>query len=230
MPDFRVFKVLTFDCYGTLIDWEKGILTALRPLLSCHNIYVPNVRILELYGRLERQYQQERPFVNYRNVLRRVVQGFAKQLGFCPSPSELETLGKSLRKWKPFPDVVPALKTLEQHYRLAIISNIDRDLFDHSARYVEVPFEWVITSEEVRHYKPSKENFQHALRTLEVPPGQVLHVAQSLYHDIAPARQLGMTTVWVNRKSARSIPAIAVQPDLEVPDLKALVSLIESRA
>ena len=156
MPDSRVFKVLTFDCYGTLIDWEKGILTALRPLLSCHNIDVTNRRILELYGRLERQYQQERPFVNYRNILRRVVQGFAKQLGFCPSPSELETLGKSLRKWKPFPDDVPALKTLEQHYRLAIISNIDRDLFDHSARHVEVPFDWVITSKEVQYYKPSQ--------------------------------------------------------------------------
>lgn len=226
MPDFRVFKVLSFDCYGTLIDWETGILNTLRPLLSCHNIDVPNRRILELYGRLERQYQQERPFVNYRTLLRRVVQGFGDQLGFCPGPSELETLGESLRQWKPFPDVVPALKILEQCYRLAIISNVDRDLFDHSARYVEVSFDWVITSEEVRYYKPSKENFQHSLRTFEVPPDQVLHVAQSLYHDIAPARELGMTTVWVNRKSARITPAIAVQPDLEVPDLKSLVSLI----
>ena len=224
--DLRALKVLTFDCYGTLIDWEEGILSALRPTLSDHRLDLPDDHILEIYSRLERQYQREQPFANYRSILRRIVQGLAAQLGVDPGRLEPEALSESLKEWKPFPDTVPALKVLKERYRLAIISNVDLDLFAHSAKYLQVPFDWVITSEEVQAYKPSRKNFQYALRTIGVPQGQHLHVAQSLYHDIAPAKELGLATAWINRRGASNTPIADTVRDLEVPDLESLASLL----
>ncbi len=228
MLDLISYKVLSFDCYGTLIDWEGGILSALSPLLSRHNAHLPDDRLLELYGDLERKAQQQAPFVNYHNVLRKIIEDLGDHLGFSPTDSELTILAESLKTWAPFPDTIPALQALKERAKLAIISNVDRDLFAHSAVHLQVPFDWLITSQDVKTYKPSHRNFQYALRTIGVPASQLLHVAQSLYHDIAPAKELGIATVWVNRKGARSTPRLDCQPDLEVPDLQGLASLMTS--
>jgi 2-haloacid dehalogenase len=230
MLDFSTFRVMSFDCYGTLIDWESGILGALRPLLAQHNVRHSDGYILDLYGRLERQIQGERPFANYRMVLRKVVQALADKLGFDATLSEKDALSESLRGWKPFPDSVSALAEFKKRFKLAVISNVDRDLFDRSARLLQTRFDWVITSEEVGDYKPSKANFRYALRTIGVLPTQLLHVAQSLYHDVAPAKELGLATVWVNRQSGGTTPRVAVFPDLEVPDLKSLTRLVAGGA
>jgi 2-haloacid dehalogenase len=229
MLSFARFRVLTFDCYGTLINWEQGILAALRPLLAAHHCSLPDDDILARFARLETA-AETGPYRPYREVLAHVVDGLAAQLQFTPTPHERDSLAASLAHWPPFPDTVAALRTLKKHYKLAIISNIDDDLFAHSARHLQVAFDWVITAQQAQSYKPSPRHFTLALERLALPKEHILHVAQSLYHDIIPATQLGLATVWVNRRhgqtGAGATPAAQAAPDLEVPDLRTLVSLM----
>ena len=156
---------------------------------------------------------------------------FGNQLGFVPSASELDCLVESLRNWLPFPDTVKALQILKKKYRLAIISNIDNDLFAFSAKHLKVKFDWVITAEQAKSYKPSLHNFKFAIDRIGVSPEKILHIAQSIYHDIIPAKKIGLSTVWVNRRkdktgSGATLPARG-KPDLEVSDLETLVSIME---
>lgn len=225
--DFSRFQFLTFDCYGTLVDWETGIFSALRPILELHGKMVDDGRLLELYGELEAEAEKP-PFHRYHDVLKTVVRGFGNKLGFTPSIAEEESLPKSMARWKPWPDSVAALKKLKTQYKLAIISNVDDDLFAATRRQLGVKFDHVITAERARCYKPGLAVFRLALEEIAVPPEQVLHVAQSIYHDVIPAKSLGMATVWVNRPSARpgvgAVVAAAGKPDVEVHDLAALAS------
>jgi 2-haloacid dehalogenase len=227
MLNFDAYQVLTFDCYGTLIDWEHGILEALRPVLLAHNLHLSDTELLALYAVLEAQ-AEAGVYRPYRSVLRQVLEGFGAKLGFGPTPQELASLAASLPHWQPFPDTVAALRALKSRYKLAVISNIDEDLFAATAQQLQVPFDWVITAERVRSYKPSRQNFTSAIAYIGVPPAQLLHVAQSLYHDIVPAKQLGLAAVWVNRYQLRpeATSQAQVQPDLEVPDLRTLVATI----
>ena len=231
MLDFSGVKALTFDCYGTLIDWEGGIVSALKPLLSRRGTVLPDSDLLQLYGRLEREAQAQTPFVNYRTVLKAVVRGLSGHLNLDVPTQEENVLADSMSDWPPFPDTVAALKVLKRRFRLAILSNVDDDLFQLSQARLEVSFDWVITSEQLGSYKPSERNFHCAMATIEVSSAQHVHVAQSLYHDIAPASALGLKTVWVNRQGAAATPEINVLPDLEVPDLQTLAGMLagESR-
>lgn len=229
MLDFDRYGVLTFDCYGTLIDWETGILRALKPLLSDYGVTLDDEEILQVFAEIESSVEAGE-YVSYREVLRRVVQGFGVRLGFQPAEYELNGLASSLGQWQPFPDTAAALQTLGRKYRLAVISNIDDELFAVTAQHFPVEFDWVITAEQARAYKPSRKVFEYALRKLAVPRDQILHIAQSLYHDIAPASAMGIATVWVNRRkggsgSGATLPAQAA-PDLEVSDLGAWVELM----
>ena len=227
MLDFADVTVLSFDCYGTLIDWESGILSALRPLFSRYGIDKPDRELLELYGRFERQAQEQTPFVDYKTVLRDVAASFYRHLNIDPKIGEESEyiVADSLGDWPAFPDTVQALKSLKSRFKLAIISNVDDDMIRLSQVHLGVPFDWVITSEQVGAYKPSEENFHNAMRILGVEPTQHVHVAQSLYHDIAPASALGWKTIWVNRRGAASTPLVDSQPDLQVPDLESLARL-----
>jgi len=232
MLDFSRFQYLTFDCYGTLVDWETGILGALRPVLEAHGKGVADSRLLELYGELEAQ-EESGPFVVYSEVLRSVVRGLGKKLGFTPTLVEEDALPKSLSRWRPWPDTVAALRELKTRYKRAIISNVDDDLFAPTARHLQVPFDYVVTAGQARCYKPGLAIFQMALKRIGVPAGDVLHVGQSIYHDVLPAQSLGMKTVWVNRPSARAnvgavIPASG-KPDLEVRGLAELATLAVHR-
>ena len=228
MLDFRRFRVLTFDCYGTLIDWESGMLEALRPLLRAHGESLTDEQALELYGELEAE-AEAGEYQPYRKILEAVVRGFGERLGFEPSAQEAESLPESLKNWKPFPDTVAALKRLKTRYKLAIVSNTDDDLFADTARLLEVPFDWVITAQQAASYKPSHRNFKLALERVGLPPEQVLHCAQSIYHDVIPARELRLATVWVNRRAGKmgkgATKTAQGRPDLEVPDLKTLAEL-----
>ena len=226
MLDFRSYRVLSFDCYGTLIDWEGGILTSLNPLLARHGVSASDGELLKLYGELEREGQGHQPFLTYRKVLSRIVAGLGDRLGFRPTVEELGILADSMQRWRPFSDTVSALRSLKKQAKLAIISNVDRDLFEASSSMLGVDFDWVVTSEDVGEYKPSLRNFRTALGRMGVAKGKVLHVAQSLYHDVEPARALGLSTVWVNRSGARSTPLRDVKPDVEVADLGELVELM----
>jgi 2-haloacid dehalogenase len=150
------------------------------------------------------------------------------QFKFTLTSSELECLVRTLPDWPPFSDTVEALKVLKQRFKLGVISNIDDDLFAETAKRLEVEFDWVITAQQIKTYKPSLNNFKVALQKIGVPSEKILHVAQSLYHDIAPAKTLGLAAVWVNRRKGKqgfgATPAAKADPDLEVADLKELVS------
>ena len=231
MLDLNSYDVLSFDCYGTLIDWESGILAALGPVLAAHDIHLGDVELLELYAEIEPGAQAD-PFVPYREVQSKVVRELGSRLGFLPSPSEIGRLTDSLGAWTPFPDSVLALQARSRTFRLAVITNMDDDLFALSAARLGVGFDWVITSEQSGSYKPSLSNFRLAVEKIGVGPEKMLHVAQSVFHDIVPARALGLHTVWVNRRSGKegsgATPRASGEPDLEVPDLDAFVSIVES--
>ncbi len=225
--DFQGFEAVTFDCYGTLIDWERGILDTLRSLLSPRGVDRSDDELLELFARLEAEIEAG-PFRRYREVLARVFAGFGEALGFESTADERETFARSVGAWPPFTDTVPALRAMAARYRLAIVSNVDDDLFAPSAERLGVPFAAVVTAEQVGSYKPSHNHFREVLARLALPRERVLHVAQSLYHDVAPARELGIRSVWVNRRAGRggsgaTAPSDA-RPDLEVPDLRTLVT------
>ena len=230
MIDLQQYEVLTFDCYGTLIDWESGLHGALRRVLDAHNVHVEDDALLDLYAELETA-KESGPYLHYRAILREVVLRVGQRLGFTPSAEEAASLAESIRDWPPFPDTVEALQALKSRYRLAILSNIDDDLFAGSAARLGVAFDEVITAEQVGSYKPSENNFKAALDRVGAPKEKVLHVAQSLYHDIVPAKALGLSTVWVNRRKGRpgsgATPAADARPDLEVPDLRTLAALAE---
>jgi 2-haloacid dehalogenase len=228
MLDFSRFEFLTFDCYGTLIDWETGILRSLRPILAKHAVSIDDEPLLERYGELEAA-AEAGPFKCYREVLEGVVRGLGARLRFAPSDEEVRGFPDSVAGWPPFPDTVAALQRLASRFKLAVISNVDDDLFALSARLLHAPFAHVITAQQARSYKPSHNNFQTALDKIGVPKEKVLHVAQSLYHDIAPANVLGWRCVWVNRRAGKggsgaTKPSTAT-PDLEVSSLKALADL-----
>lgn len=229
MMDFQQFEVLSFDCYGTLIDWESGILSALKPILSNHAINLTNQEILEGFAQQE-SFHEAGDYLKYRTVLENVVLDFGQALGFQPTDVEVKRLAESIRDWEPFPDTIKALKALKKRYKLTIISNVDDELFAYSARKLEVDFDWLITAEQVKSYKPSLQNFEVAIQRMGIAPEKLLHVAQSLYHDIVPAKSMGLATVWVNRRKGQkgfgaTVPASS-SPDLEVPDLQSLVSLM----
>ncbi len=230
MLDFRRFSVLTFDCYGTLIDWESGILAALKPVLVAHDRRtLSDDEILGMFAELEER-AEAGPYKNYREVLEEVVRAAGERLRFRPTDRDVRSLRESLQDWPPFPDTVAALRALKARYQLAIISNTDDDLFAATARRLEVPFDHVITAQQARSYKPALNNFRLAMERIGEPAAKILHVAQSLYHDIAPAKSMGLTTVWVNRRSGKpgsgATPPASATPDLEVPDLKTLAELV----
>lgn len=228
MLDFTRFKVLTFDCYGTMIDWESGIFPALRPILAAHKKPIVDSELLQLYSELEASAEQGE-FLRYRDVLQSVVRGFGEGLGFTPTAAEVRSLPESLANWQPFPDTVEALRKLESRYQLAVISNVDDDLFAATAPKLEVAFDHVITAQQAGCYKPCMRIFKLAEERMGVTRDQWLHVGQSIYHDVIPAQSLGIATVWVNRPSPRpgagAAKAAAGKPDLEVPDLKTLADL-----
>ena len=228
MLNFEQYKVLTFDCYGTLIDWENGILNALRPILRAHQIELTDDAALELFGELESA--QEREYKIYRRVLENVLQNMGARLGFVPTEEETRTFGESVRDWEPFADSADALAVLKRKYKLVILSNVDDDLFAFSARKLGVVFDDVITAQQCQSYKPSLNNFQIAETRVGVPKDKWLHVAQSLFHDIAPAKKMGLDTVWVNRRwnkpGAGATPPTDAMPDVTVKSLAEFADLV----
>ncbi|MBM3925101.1 MAG: haloacid dehalogenase type II [SAR202 cluster bacterium] len=230
MNNFSQFQVLTFDCYGTLIDWKSGLRSALIPILRRHGVAISLKRLLQLYGQFERELQSEQPFRDYRSILQSIVLRLGHTLDFHPTADDTASLPDSLGGWPPFPDTVPALKALKQRFKLAIISNTDRDLLALTLQKLEIDFDWLITSQDVGRYKPSHENFHYALKTIGLPKTQVLHVAQSMYHDIAPARQLGIATLWINRGDTTLTPDVDAEPDWLAPNLTQASRLLLSKA
>jgi 2-haloacid dehalogenase len=211
---------LTFDCYGTLIDWEAGILTALRRALPS-GWPATDSRLLERFAVHEAEAERG-PYLSYREVLARSLRGIAADHGVELTPDAVRRFSESVAEWPPFPDSSEALRRLAERFRLGVITNCDQDLFAQSNRRLGVRFDWVVAADQVRSYKPSHANFERAFEMIPVPRERILHVAQSLYHDHVPAKALGMTTVWIDRRHGRgggATPPAEAQPDLTFPDM-----------
>lgn len=220
------YDVLTFDCYGTLIDWARGISGALQPILEAHEVDVDDDRLFERYGEFEADVEAGE-YVSYREVLRRVVRRLGTHFDFTPTNAEIERFAESVGNWPPFPDTNDALRRLSDHYRLAVISNVDDDLFWDTRSHFEVTFDDIITAEQVGTYKPRLEPFETAFTRLGVPPNRLLHVAQSVYHDIDPAGRLGLSCVWVRRYGDRfDGPTPSVEPTHVVSTLSDLADTL----
>ena len=226
--DTSRFEALTFDCYGTLIDWEQGIVAALAELLGRELSDEEDERLLRSYAGFEAEAERG-PFAPYRQVLRWVGERLAEAEDVQVGASALDRFAGSVVRWPAFPDSGQALRELGTRFRLAIVSNVDDDLFAASAERLGVDFDEVVTAQQVRGYKPGRAHFDEVLTRLDLPVDRVLHCAQSLYHDIAPARALGFTSVWINRRAGRpgrgATPPQEATPDVELPDLAALARL-----
>jgi 2-haloacid dehalogenase len=226
---FESIRLITFDCYGTLIDWETGMLAAMRPLFRRDGHAVSDAQLLEAYGEAEVELEAG-PYLEYRHVLSRSLQDVGKRLGVKISAEDGYEFAESLTRWEPFPDTVAGLGELSKRFRLGIISNIDDDLFAVTRKKLSAPFDVVVTAQQVESYKPSFRNFEEMLRRSGLKKEEILHAGQSVYHDIIPANALGLKNVWVNRPSARpgsgaTRPATA-QPTAEVHSLAELVALL----
>jgi 2-haloacid dehalogenase len=199
------FKVLTFDCYGTLIDWESGMITALAPLTERMVRAPSRNEILEAHGRLEASQQVATPAKPYRELLAVVYKRLAEQWGLSVSWQECLTYGRSVGDWPAFADTVEALRYLKQHFRLAILSNVDNESFTHSNARLGVAFDAIYTAEDIGSYKPAPRNFEYLLAE-QAQHGfaarDILHVAESLFHDHVPANRLGLTSCWIHRRHA----------------------------
>jgi 2-haloacid dehalogenase len=225
--DLASFEVLTFDCYGTLVDWETGLALALGDLLAARGVELEREALLALYAQFEPA-AQAGTFRSYREVLARVVESFGDRFGFVPTTGERDALAASLAAWPVFPDTRAALGHLAERYQLGVLSNIDDDLFALTAPSLGARLDAVITAQQVRSYKPAAGHFEAAIRRFG-PRRRILHVAQSLYHDIVTAQRLGLATVWVNRRreaAGGATPKAAATADLEVPDLATFAALV----
>ena len=216
---FESIRLITFDCYGTLIDWENGMLAALRPLFFRDGHKVGDAQILELYGEIEAEFESG-TYLPYREILSRTAQEIGRRLSLEVSAEEGSAFAESLVRWKPFSDTVPALLSLANRFQLGIISNIDDDLFAETRKkFAPVTFDLIVTAQQMQSYKPAQRNFEEAIRRSGLRKDQVLYAGQSLYHDIAPANALGIGNVWVNRVSIRPGSG-AAKPGTATPDYK----------
>jgi 2-haloacid dehalogenase len=200
------FEALSFDCYGTLIDWESGIGAVLTAWAAAEGIDVGIEQLLTTYAAHESAVQRDMPTLLYPQVLARSFKGAGAELGHEVNDDWAERLGESVPDWPAFPDSAEALQRLATRCRLIIVSNVDRAGFAGSNRRLGVEFDAIITAEDVGAYKPALNHFHRldaVLAELDVPRDRLLHVAQSLFHDHAPARQVGLPSVWINRRHDR---------------------------
>jgi 2-haloacid dehalogenase len=220
--DFGRLDALTFDCYGTLIDWEAGILAGLRLVLAAHGVAATDDELLGAYARAEADLEAG-PYRRYREVLGEGLRHVAYGQGVEATADEMSAFGASVGEWPAFPDSTAALGRLAKRFRLGVITNCDDDLFALSNRRLGVAFDWVVTAEQVGAYKPDPRNFEVAFARIGLPRERILHVAQSLFHDHVPARRLGLATAWIDRRRGRpgfgATPPAEATPELVVPDM-----------
>jgi 2-haloacid dehalogenase len=199
------FSALSFDCYGTLIDWESGIVAALAPLLARAGADHPRDSILEAFARLEVRQQEVTPDMLYADLLAEVHGQLAAEWDVPRDPAEDAAFGRSIADWPAFPDTVEALRYLKQHFRLIILSNVDRTSFRATNDRLGVTLDAIYTAQDIGSYKPDPRNFAYLMdRVTEqgIPREKLLHVAQSLFHDHVPAQAIGLATAWIDRRHA----------------------------
>ena len=222
----RPYDVVTFDCYGTLVDWESGIAGWLEEAAQTDGVSLSRAQILAAYAEIEPAVEAE-TYRSYRDVLTETALRISRRFTWHLAPEKARGLAASLPAWKPFSDTNPALEKLAADgYRLGILSNVDDDLLAGTRRHLAVPFDLLVTAEQVRSYKPAPGHFEEARRA--IGQGRWLHAAQSHFHDVVPCRALGIPVVWVNRKEEPVHPDIG--PDMMVRTLADLVDRLSPTA
>lgn len=230
------FDALSFDCYGTLIDWEAGLSTALARVGALASTPIAPETLLEAYAAAESAVEREQPTLRYPEVIATATRRTADALAIALPEGLAAEIGASVPDWPAFPDSHEALMRLQQHMKLIILSNVDRASFAASNARLGVTFDAVYTAEEIGSYKPSARNFDYLLDRIggfDVAPGRLLHVAQSLFHDHVPAKAKGLPTVWIDRRHAQDgfgatpAPEIAVTPDWVFPSMAAFADVMD---
>ena len=228
MVDYQAYDALTFDCYGTLIDWESGILAGLRVALGDSISDVSDEQLLQEFSRHE--HEAEVPYKGYREVLGLTLRLLAAERGITTSAEQEAQFGGSVVDWPASPDSHDALAKLQKVFKLVVITNCDDDLFAASAKRLGIEFDEVITAQQVGSYKPNIANFHFAhekiARTLGISKDRILHVAQSLFHDHGPAKSIGMTTVHISRRGNGAAPAATATPDQVFPDMETFAAAV----
>jgi 2-haloalkanoic acid dehalogenase type II len=200
------FKVLTFDCYGTLIDWESGIVESLQPLVARSGKPYTRDQVLEAHAVAEAAQEAETPSLAYSYLLPLVHDRIAKTWGVRPEPEESLAHGRSVEKWPAFVDSAAALQYLKKFYKLVILSNVDRESFKASNTKLQVEFDYIFTAQDIGSYKPDLQNFRYMLDRLAEAGFQkhdILHTAESLFHDHLPANRMGLASAWVHRRAGK---------------------------
>lgn len=197
------YSTLTFDCYGTLIDWESGMFAGLTPLLARMNPAPTRDQVLEAHARHESSQQRQTPAMRYSDLLAIVYKRLAEEWGVAFDHQEAVHYGQSVPHWPAFPDSIEALKYLKQHFKLVILSNVDNQSFAGSNARLDVAFDAIYSAEDCGSYKPSERNFDYMLSKLEglgVHKGDILHTAESMFHDHGPANRHGLANCWIYRR------------------------------
>jgi 2-haloalkanoic acid dehalogenase type II len=228
--DYGAFDALTFDCYGTLIDWETGITAGLRQSLAAHDVAPADERLLELYAAAEARLESG-SYLPYRTVLAAAARSVGRELGVEVTDEQAEAFGGSVGDWPEFDDSAHALRILRRRFKLGVLTNCDDDLFAASNRRLGVEFDWVLTAQQLGAYKPNPHNFEALRERLHrsgIAASRILHVAQSLYHDHVPAKKLGFHTVWIDRRHDRpgsgATPPTDARPDATFPSMAAFAA------
>jgi 2-haloalkanoic acid dehalogenase type II len=233
LVDFADYEALSFDCYGTLIDWEAGLAAVLGPWAKRGGLAMADEQLLTAYSAHEMTAETDHPSDLYPDILARSFRGLGAELGAEVSDEDANALATSVPDWPAFPDSAEALRMLSQRARLIILSNVDRASFAASNARLGVSFTAVLTAEDIGSYKPSPRNFAALTaeaRRLGIGEGRLLHVAQSLFHDHVPARAAGLPTVWINRRhdrpgwGATPVPPADVSPDAEFDSMAAFAA------
>jgi 2-haloacid dehalogenase len=230
--DYGAFDALTFDCYGTLIDWESGILAGLRAALEPLGVHAADDELLERFATAEAALEAG-PYRRYREILGACLREVGGAWGVEAGAAALAAFGGSVVDWPAFPDSATALAALRTRFRLGVITNCDDDLFAASNRRLGVTFDWIVTAQQAGGYKPRIANFELAFERLGLPRERILHVAQSLFHDHVPAGALGLKTVWIDRRQGRpgggATPPAAATPDAVFPDMASFAAVATRR-
>jgi 2-haloacid dehalogenase len=233
------FEAVSFDCYGTLIDWEAGLAAVLGPWARSRGLTLDDEALLAAYARHESQAESRQPAALYPDVLASSFTALGRELGADVTADDARRLARSVPDWPAFDDSPAALAALGRRFKLIILSNVDRRSFAGSNPRLGVTFDSVLTAEDIGSYKPSAQNFDALLaeaRRLGVADGKLLHAAQSLFHDHVPAKRAGLATAWINRRHDRAgwgatpEPAAGVTPDWEFPSMAAFAAAVEADA
>lgn len=226
------FKVLTFDCYGTLIDWEKGLTAAFGPWRKRAGLKAGDEELLAAFAQVESPVQTENPKLRYPDVLAESLKRMSAAMGAAATPEECRAFGAAIGDWPAFPDTPGAMRALKQNYRLVILSNVDRASFANTRPKLGAELDAIYTAEDIGSYKPDPRNFEYLIAGVKkdfgIAKNEILHVAQSLFHDHVPAKKFGLATCWIDRRGAKGGSGATapikenVTPDWTFPTLQGL--------